>query len=214
MGKKMAVFDVDGVLLDNKLGGFKDVLIVLGKGEEVKKADNEYQERKYWGPWGLEEIAGLYAGFTRDRIKSVADEYCRENLQEGAKDCVRELRNNKDYLVGALSSNPQFIMDALAKELHLDFSEGTRLEFKNGIASGKIYKKVDRYGKAEILRERMEDWRVKKRNVVVVGDSITDLPMSELAGIFIGFRPKDDIIKQRAAKIVDSFRQIEKILCP
>lgn len=35
--KKLLVFGVDSVLLDNKLGGFKDILEILGKEREVIK---------------------------------------------------------------------------------------------------------------------------------------------------------------------------------
>lgn len=211
MGKKLIVFDVDGVLLDNERGGFKDILIVLGKDREVQRIDEEYQRRKHLGPWGLEELSKLYQGFSENELKRKVFNYCQQNLMEGAKAVLNKLKK-KGYIVGALSSNPQFIMDALAQILALDFSEGTRLEFKGSGATGKIQKKVDRYGKAEILQEKMENYQIKKENLIVVGDSITDLPAAELAGVFIAFRPKDNIVKERANKIVENFQQLKKLL--
>ena len=211
MNKKLIVLSADGVLLNNKMSSFKEILMILGKGDEAEEIDKEYQQRKQGGPWGLEQLAQLYQGLSEDKLKETAMKYCQENLAEGAKECVNELKE-KGYIVGALSSNPQFILDSLAQNLSLDFAEGTELEFKEGIATGKIQKKVDRYIKAEILQNKREHYGLETEDVIVVGDSITDIPMAELAGIFIGFSPKDDIVKEKATKVVENFPQLRKEL--
>lgn len=213
MKKKMIIFDADGTLLDNQtdclMGGFKDILVVLGKGKEVQKIDKEYQKKKHQGPWGLEQLAGLYKGFSKDQLQKTALRYIRETLMEEARECLRALRI-KGFTIGTISSNPQFLMDALNKIFSLDFSEGTQLEFKDGKATGEIKRKVDRYVKAEILKGKMRNYGIKKRDVVVVGDSITDLPMAELAGTFIAFCPKEYIVKQRANFVIKTFRALTK----
>lgn len=190
--KKLIIFDVDGVLLDNKLGGFKDVLAILGKEKEVKEIDEEYQKRKHLGPWGLEELAKLYKGFSKQTLKETAKKYCFENLMQGAREVVSLLKA-RGCLIGALSSNPQFILDSLSEILSIDFVFGTELEFKNDLATGKISKKVDRYIKAEILKEKMGELNLQSRNVIIIGDSLTDIPMAEIAGFFIGFNAKKEI---------------------
>jgi len=211
MEKKLIVFDVDGVLLDNRMGGFKDILIISGKIDEVQRLDKIYQKRKHFSPWGLKELAKLYKGLSEEELRKMALNYCCETLRKGAKEVLERLKE-KGYLMGALSSNPQFVMDALSKILPLDFSGGTRLKFKNGIATGGIQKKIDRYGKAKILEKIIKNYRLKKKNVIVVGDSITDLPMAEKAGAFIAFYPKENIVKEKANKIVRNFPQLEKLL--
>lgn len=199
--KKLIVFDVDGVLLDNKTGGFKDILVLLGKEKEVQVIDGEYQRRKHLGPWGLEELANLYRGLSKEKLESLAREYCQKHLTEGAKETVGELKE-KNYLVGALSSNPQFIMDVLAGILDLDFVCGTQLEFKDDIATGKISEKVDRYKKAEILEEKMEELNLERREITVIGDSLTDLPMAEIAGRLFAFNAKKEL-KERADVVIE-----------
>lgn len=206
---KLIVFDVDGVLLDNKMGGFKDILVLLGKEKEVQRIDEEYQRKKFTGPWGLKELADLYQGFSKDKLKKVAFNYCKQNLMKGARKTLEELKK-KSYLVGALSSNPQFVMDVLSEILPLDFCEGTRLEFEGGIAIGRILKKVDRYRKAEILKEKIKQFGIKKKNVTMVGDSLTDLPMIEEAGLFIAFNAKEEV-KEKADIIVDR-KDLKEIL--
>ena len=77
------------------------------------------------------------------------------------KEFIKELKK-RDFLIGAISANPQFVMDVLTEILPLDFSEGTKLEFKDGIATGKIKRKIDRYIKAEILKEKRKKYGLKK----------------------------------------------------
>lgn len=201
MSKKLIVFDVDGVLLDNKLGGFKDILVLLGKEKEVKKIHKEYQKRKFIGPWSLEKLAKLYEGFLRKRLEKLAMKYCKKNLMKGVKECLKELKKKK-FIIGALSSNPQFIMDALRNILPLDFCEGTRLEFQKGIATGKIKRKVDRYIKAKILKEKIRKYKLEKENTILVGDSISDLPMAKFVKIFIAFLPKEKDVKEKANFVI------------
>ncbi len=109
MENKMIIFDADGTLLDNQLnglmGGFKDVLVILGKGAEVLAIDKEYQRRKHLGPWGLEQLAGLCKGFSKSELNGVALKYVRETLRKEAKECLRALKI-RGFIIGVISSNP------------------------------------------------------------------------------------------------------------
>ncbi|PIU42564.1 MAG: hypothetical protein COS98_02300 [Parcubacteria group bacterium CG07_land_8_20_14_0_80_35_11] len=203
---KLIVF---GVLLESKMGGFKDILVLLGKEREAKKIDKEYQKRKFKGPWGLKQLANLYKGFSKEKLKELALDYCQQNLTKGAREITVGLKK-KGFLIGAISSNPQFIMDALAEILSLDFSEGTQLEFKEGIATGKIKKKVDRYTKVEILREKKRNYGLAEENVIVIGDSITALPMVREAKIFINFDIQKENIQNIARYIIED-KNLRKI---
>lgn len=198
--KKLIVFDVDGVLLDNKIGAFKEILIILDKERDVRRIDEEYQRRKHLGPWGLEELAKLYEGFSKDKLKGLALRYCLKNLMKGAEETIAELKE-QSYLVGAISSNPQFILETLSEILTLDLFRGTELEFKGNIATGRIVKKVDRYVKAQILKEKMAEFNLSKERVIVVGDSLTDLPIAELSSFFIAFNAKKEVLEKADAVV-------------
>ena len=194
---KLVVF---GTLLKGKMGTVKDIWVLLGKKKEVLKIDKEYQKRKFIGPWGLEEVAKLYRGFSEDELKEVTFYYCRHNLIEGAREFMVELKK-REFLIGAISSNPQFVMDMLAKILPLDFSEGTRLEFKEKVVTGNILKKVDRYSKAEVLKEKRKKYKLRKKQVIIIGDSITSFPMINEAKVFIDFDIRKETIKDIAGII-------------
>ncbi|MFH2013523.1 MAG: HAD family phosphatase [Patescibacteria group bacterium] len=207
---KLVFFGVEGVLLNVVFGGFKDILTFLGKEEDVNKINEEYQKRKHLGPWGLENLVELCKGFSREELTNVSVDYCNKNLMMGAKNLIREIKK-RGFLVGAISSGPQFLLDALNDILDLDFVFGLKIEFKDNVATGKIFRKIDRFIKVDILKEKMKELNLSKENVTVIGDSITDIPMAEEAGFFIAFNSKSDEVKQKANVVVDK-KDLKEIL--
>ncbi|MCD6232843.1 haloacid dehalogenase-like hydrolase [bacterium] len=206
--EKLIVFDVDGVLISTQLGASKDILVNLGKKKEVECLDREYQRRKKKGPFGMEKLIRLYKGFAKKQLQEESLKYCQSHLMKGAKRCLEKLKGN-GWRLGALSSNMQFVMNTLLMILPLDFAEGTKIKFEREVSTGEILRVVTRYEKAEILERKVKNYGVKKENVVVVGDSITDLPMGEKSGFFVAFQPKSDIVKEKADLVVDHFSQLE-----
>lgn len=193
--RKMIIFRT---LFESEMGGIKDLLVLLGKEKKVKEIDAEYQRRKFLGPWGLKELARLYQDISEDKLKEAAWEYCRKNLLKGIREFSVTLKE-KGFLVGALSSNPQFMMDIVKDALPLDFAIGTQLEFREGIATGLIHKEVNRYTKAEILKRKRKEYGLNHKDVITIGRAtITHLPMTRESGIFIGFDPRQETIEDVA----------------
>lgn len=203
----MVVF---GTLFKGKMGGIKDLLVLLEKEGEVKEIDAEFQKRKLLGPWGLKELVKLYRGISIDKLREIALNYCQQNLLDGIREAVIALKK-KGFLVGVLSSNPQFLMDTLREILPLDFALGTQLEFKEGVATGRIEKELNRHTKAEILKRKIKEYGLAKENVIFIARaSVTHLPMAKESGIFIGLDPTKQAINEIARILVTSksFRKI------
>lgn len=192
---KLVAFDVDGVLLRVNKGGFKEVAEFLGKGDAVKEIHKEYERKKNQGPWGLAELAQLYAGFKEKYLLQIANGYVETHLMPGAEKLISWLKK-QDIKVIAISSNPHFILDVLAKKLKLDFVKGNELEYVDGVATGKISQEMNRHMKAKVLQNKINEWSIEKSEIAIVGESVTDLPMSELANLFIGFNPSSEIMNK------------------
>ncbi len=192
---KLVAFDVDGVLLRVNKGGFKEVAEFLGKGDAVKEIHKEYERKKNQGPWGLVELAQLYAGFKEKYLLQIANGYVETHLMPGAEKLISWLKK-QDIKVIAISSNPHFILDVLAKKLKLDFVKGNELEYVDGVATGKISQEMNRHMKAKVLQNKINEWSIEKSEIAIVGESVTDLPMSELANLFIGFNPNSEIMNK------------------
>lgn len=199
MEQKLVVFTS---LFNSKMGGIKDLLVLLGKGKEARKMDREYQKRKLLGPWGLEELAKLYQGFPEEKLRELTYEYCQKKIIKGMKGFLVELKS-KGFLIGALSSDPQFMLDISREILPLDFAEGNHLKFQNKIANGKLKKKVDRYVKAEILKEKAKEYGLKKEKIMGIGRAtIVNLPLSSETNFFVGF----DVEKETIDDVVGAVR--------
>jgi phosphoserine phosphatase len=209
MEQKVVIFGLDGILIDTKFGVSKDILTILGRAKEVSQQEEEYQRQKNTGPWGLEQLFILFKGINRERMNSLASRYCDEHLMTGAGETIADLKMN-DFLVGVISAEADFAVKIVENSLSLDFSLGSVLEYENKICTGKVLEKVDRYRKAELLKELMEKKGLKKENVIVVGKSVADLPMGEVAGTFIGFRPEIEI--KHKVNFVVTDNDLEKIL--
>jgi len=213
MEKKLIIFEISEVLLDDELGGFADVLTILGKGETAKEIEMEYQRRKYFGPWikGMEMYANLYKGFSRKYLKKVALKYCKETFKSKARKALIELKK-KGHLVGILSPIPHFIIEELGEILPLDIFEGTKFEFKEGVATGKIKRKIDRYTKIDLLKEKRKELGFRKEQLIIIGDpvSVTELPIAKEAGFFVGFDPEKESLEEviHAAREQRNLREI------
>lgn len=190
--KKLIVFTS---VFKSEMGGIKDLLAGLGK-KEVFDIHKEYTRRKFFGPWGLKELAQLYQGFSEKDLKKISYDYYLEYALLGIKEFISQLKE-KGFLIGLLSANPQFMMDVLKENLFVDFSIGTQFEFKKGKATGRIKKEVNRYLKVKLLEEKIKEYGLKKENVVTIGRvSVSHLPIVKASGCFIGIDPACDNLSE------------------
>lgn len=199
--EKLVVFDVDGVLIDTKIGSFKEMGILIGKEKEIKEHAEEYERRKHLGPWGLDELAMIFKGIEEKKAKKAAKEILDKQLMLGTEETINELLKRR-YKIVSYSSSPIYIMQALREKFSFVDICGNTLEVKNGIITGKLLEKVDRYAKAERLEKFIAENKISKENLFIIGDSITDLPLSEL-GRFIAFNSDNQEVREKAEFVVD-----------
>jgi len=207
--KKMAVFVTP---FASKQEGMKDLLVLLGKKKEAKEIEREYQRRKLLGPWvrGIEKIAEQLQDNFIDRLVEVTSYYCERSLLKGIREFSQALRE-QNFLVGAVTSDPQFMMDVVKEDAKLDFAYGTELEFKSKIATGKVLKKLDRYDKAELIKRKAQEFNIPKQNIITIGESsIVHLPAAKKSNVFIGFDPRKETLSEIARTIVTD-RNLRKI---
>lgn len=189
--QKLVIFTTPFV---TKMEPMKDLLILLGKKKETVEIHREYEKRKIFGPYhkGLKDIALLSQEISKEKLEDLSLYYCEKNLLKGIKNFVLELKE-RGVIIGAISFDPQFLMDMAMEVVQFDFTYGTQWEFEEGIATGNVSKILDRYQETEIIKEKMEEFQISKENLIVIGRaSVVHLSSIKESNLFIGFDPAKD----------------------
>jgi phosphoserine phosphatase len=142
----------------------------------------------------------LLAGMDEAALQRVYDE--RLELSPGAERMLERLRSLgiKTLLV---SSGFTFFTERLKERLSLDDTLSNTLEIKNGKLTGKVLGRiVDAQVKAAKLRELRDSLRLKRDQVIAIGDGANDLVMMAEAGVSIAYQAKP-VVRGKATHCLD-----------
>ena len=185
----LAIFDVEGVLLD------AEFLPILA--EKINKQDEiwEITRKGIQGviDWeeGLRTRVSTLKGISYQTCKEVADSL---PIMTGAKEACRALKAAGWKLL-AISGGFDIMTDRLKKELNLDHVFSNELIFKDGILDGvKIHVDSD---KAKSALIKVKEWNEKKEDIVVVVDGANDIKLFDICSLGVAFRAQD-VVKDLA----------------
>jgi len=136
----------------------------------------------------LRRRLALLEGMEETALQRVYDE--RLKLSPGAERMLARLRSLgiKTLLV---SSGFTFFTERLKDRLSLDYTLSNALEIKNGKLTGKVLGSiVDAQAKAAKVRELRDALRLKRDQVIAIGDGANDLVMMAEAGVSIAYHAK------------------------
>ena len=185
----LAIFDVEGVLLD------AEYLPILA--EKINKQDEIWEITRK----GIQGVINWEEGLrTRvDTLKGISYETCKEvadslPIMIGAKEACRSLKAAGWKLL-AISGGFSIMTDRLKKELDLDHVFSNELIFKDGKLEGvKIHVDSDKSKSALI---KVKEWNEKKDDIVVVVDGANDIKLFDICGLGVAFRAQD-VVKDLA----------------
>lgn len=190
--KKVCVFDMDGTLstgrfiveLGTRCGFEKEVLKIMGS--------------EMGGVAKTRKLASLLKGLTPGELLSVARSI---PLSHNAIQAVSDLKS-LGYGVGIVSDSYQLVADYVKDAVGADFAIANQLEFKNGVATGKVTipsvwfnkngcgKKQHEACKYNVLIALANKSGLLLKDFVAVGDNAADSCMIEHAGVGIAYMPK------------------------
>ena len=129
----------------------------------------------------------------------------------GAKEVFEQLRV-RQIKTAILSAGLTILADKAAKDLNADFALANELGTNDGHLTGEITVRVGVNNKSEVIKEIATDFKVKLREVALVGDRNFDLSQAEC--LKIAFKPKDDLARQIADAVVvdDDLRTVLQYL--
>lgn len=192
----LAVFDVEGVLLD------AEYLPVLASavGPEKEKEIWDITKAGIRGEinWeqGLVQRVRALRGISQKKAKDIA-----ENLpiMPGAKELCTALKKAGWKMI-AVSGGFTIITDRLEADLGIDKIFSNELVFKDGKLHDVVLNVTS--DKAAAIRQTIKDWAIKKEDTVVVVDGANDLKLFALAGYTVGFCPVE-IVKEKADDTIE-----------
>ncbi|HLP73279.1 MAG TPA: HAD-IB family phosphatase, partial [Bacteroidales bacterium] len=201
--KKMLIFDMDRTILQHS---FINTLAVKYKFRKqllsiISQNNNPYTRTKL--------IARLVKSLNIKQLLDTVDEI---PITPAFDEVIKSFKSN-GYICGIISDSYDCITNHLVNEYGLDFSIANELEFSNGIATGEV--KVpsvfikDRksncnhdFCKANAMREVAKRYKIDIKNIIVVGDSESDICMIKDCGIGIAFCSGDETLNLVANKVI------------
>jgi phosphoserine phosphatase len=198
----LAIFDVEGVLLDAE---FLPILAEkINKQDEIWAITRQGIEGKINWEEGLRRRIGLLKGIDYNTCKEVSDSL---KIMTGAKEACRALKA-AGWKIMAVSGGFTLMTDRLKDELGLDYVFSNELLFKDGKLDG-VTIEVDS-DKAKSANIKINEWKEKKENIVVVVDGANDVKLFNICGLGIAFRAQD-MVKELATVTLEE-KDLSKII--
>tara|TARA_R110001592_G_scaffold29350_2_gene106480 strand:+ start:4300 stop:5202 length:903 start_codon:yes stop_codon:yes gene_type:complete len=114
-------------------------------------------------------------------------------LNEGAETFVRTMRKSGAACV-LVSGGFTFFTEAIAARCGFGFNHGNTLDIQGDALTGKVVEPIlDKFAKVEFLKHYMNDFSLTEDDCLTIGDGANDLPMLKMAGLGIGYHPKETV---------------------
>jgi len=195
LSKKVAIFDIESVLLD------AEFLPLLAERVGKEKFVHETTLKGIRGEikWedGLRQRIEALKGVKREIAAEVAESM---PYMKGARDVCEELKRRGYVLIGVTGGFTIFA-DRVKRELGLDHLFSNQLAFNDGELVGVEHLKV-KSNSVDGLERLLVKLGVKKDDVVTVVDGANDMKLFRYASIKIAFNAQP-IVKELSNVIVD-----------
>ena len=123
-------------------------------------------------------------------------------LMNGAKKCIRELRNF-DVQVGIVSAGIDVLANKVAKILEIPLVFANELEIDSGgRLTGEGVVNVPLMQKDVVVERIAKQHHLNQGEIAAVGNSCFDIPLLRSVGFGIAFQPDDECIEKEADAVI------------
>lgn len=198
----LAIFDVEGVLLDAE---FLPILAEkINKQDEIWAITRQGIEGKINWEEGLKRRIELLRGIDYETCKEVSDSL---KVMTGAKEACNALKA-AGWKIMAVSGGFTIMTDRLKEELGLDHVYSNELLFKDGKLDGVTIEVDSDKSKSALIK--IKEWNEKKENIVVVVDGANDIKLFNICGLGVAFRAQD-MVKELATVTLEE-KDLSKLI--
>ncbi|MDE1763351.1 MAG: phosphoserine phosphatase SerB [Thaumarchaeota archaeon] len=198
----LAIFDVEGVLLDAE---FLPILAEkINKQDEIWEITRKGIEGTIKWEEGLKKRIELLRGIDYETCKQIADSL---KIMTGARDACHSLKA-AGWKIMAVSGGFTIMTDRLKDELGLDYVFSNELTFKNGKLDDVVIHVDSDKAKSAMIKVR--EWKEKKEDIVVIVDGANDIKLFDICGLGVAFRAQD-IVKDLATVTLEE-KDLSKLI--
>jgi phosphoglycolate phosphatase len=209
------LFDFDGTVVDSSEGIINSAEYVLEKyGIAVKEKTELF---KFIGPPLMYSFMTFY-NFSEEKSKEAITHYRQyyekyginqNRLYDGMEELLKNLKAN-GKTVGVMTSKPEHF----AKKILEDFNISKYFDFVCGASLDEL----SRSTKIEVMEYGIKTYNVNDKNsTIMIGDRNFDIDGANFfgfdsIGVLFGFGSREEFVKAGATYIVESPKEIEKII--
>lgn len=206
--KKLALFDMDGTLVEGRY--VERLAKYVGREEFLKRLlDNKKLDPIY----RTKMIAKVFSGVQKSIFEKIAQII---PLASNAQSLVVELKK-RGYTVGIVTDSYFVASEIIRKRVFADFSVAHLLDFKKGVFSGEVNisplfigdgcTKHD-YCKLNLLGHLDHFYDMKKSLIHYAGDGLNDICIMEKLTNTCAVRPKDPLVEVAASGVAQDLKEI------
>ena len=198
----LIAFDFDGTLSDSEM----TVLLAerAGVADEVAEITERAMNDELSYAESLYQRAELLGGLDAEAVEAAFDEVA---LRPGAGELIERLQAEGHHVAVLTGGFERGVERALAKQgVEADTVVANRLPMSGGRLTGEAEGPLIEGTKDDALAALADDLGIPMAETVAVGDGANDLPMLEVAGLAVGFVPKDAVRPVCDAVVASMFR--------
>ena len=204
---RLVAFDFDGTLSDSEM------TVLLGERTGVADRMAEITERAMNDELSYAESLRERASLLEDLPESEADAaFDQVRLRPGAAEVIERLRAAGHHVAILTGGFERGVERALKREgIEVDTIVANRLPIEDGRLTGGVEGPLITGTKDDALESLADDLDVPLSRSIAVGDGANDLPMLEVAGLSVGYLPKD-AVRPACDAVVASMPRLAKLL--
>ncbi|MFB6133393.1 MAG: phosphoserine phosphatase SerB [Halanaeroarchaeum sp.] len=186
----LVAFDFDGTLSDSEM----TVLLGarMGVADQMADITERAMNDELSYAESLRRRASLLEGLEEPALRDAFDEVA---LRPGAAAVIRALNeagHTTAILTGGFAAGVEAALEA--EGVVVDHLVANHLPLADGALTGEVEGPLIEGTKDDALRNLAETVAVDLEDTVAVGDGANDLPMLEVAGLAVGFKPKPAVV--------------------
>ncbi|RLM84119.1 phosphoserine phosphatase SerB [Halobellus sp. Atlit-38R] len=199
---RLVAFDFDGTLSDSEM------TVLLGERMDVADRMADITERAMNDELSyaesLRERASLLDGLSEEDAEEAFGEV---RLRPGAAALIKRLRDAGHHVAILTGGFERGVERALEREgVEVDTIVANRLPMEGGRLTGDVEGPLITGTKDDALESLAADLDVPLSRTIAVGDGANDLPMLEVAGLSVGYIPKDAVRPSCDAVVASMYR--------